>query len=241
MLELYQLPISHYCEKVRWALDYKDLDYRKRNLLPGLHARKAKKLTSQSSVPILVHDGEVVYGSSRIVDYLDSTFKNNPLTPDDQNLAKSALEWERFADEEIGPRVRLLCYHILLDHPNIVIPFMTDNGPWYGPFLIKRIFPRLSLKMRALMKINDKTFDVSKIRLGVAIDKVCERLQGREFLVGENFTRADLAIASLLARFSMPEKYGLNWPDSYPQELDQLIQGYSNILYWVSDLYKNYR
>ena len=34
---LYQFPISHYCEKVRWAMDYKKLEYKAKNLLPGLH------------------------------------------------------------------------------------------------------------------------------------------------------------------------------------------------------------
>ena len=31
---LYQFPISHYCEKVRWALAYKSISYQKINLLP---------------------------------------------------------------------------------------------------------------------------------------------------------------------------------------------------------------
>lgn len=37
MLTLYQFPISHYCEKIRWALDFKQLKYNTVNLLPALH------------------------------------------------------------------------------------------------------------------------------------------------------------------------------------------------------------
>ena len=52
-IQLYQFPISHYCEKVRWALDFKGLPYQKISCLPGLHARKNKKMAKFSSVPIL--------------------------------------------------------------------------------------------------------------------------------------------------------------------------------------------
>lgn len=91
MLALYQFPISHYCEKVRWALEYKNIEYKKVNLLPGLHAKKAKKLTSNSSLPILVHDKTVMNESSKIISYLDQAFPNNSLTPSDQNLKQEAM------------------------------------------------------------------------------------------------------------------------------------------------------
>ena len=57
---LYQFPISHYCEKVRWAMDYKGLDYKLKNLLPGLHLRTTKKIAAKSYVPILIDDGEQI-------------------------------------------------------------------------------------------------------------------------------------------------------------------------------------
>jgi glutathione S-transferase len=41
MITLYQFQFSHFCEKARWALDYKDLPYTCKNLLPGLHTRVA--------------------------------------------------------------------------------------------------------------------------------------------------------------------------------------------------------
>ncbi len=33
MRVLYQFPLSHYCEKARWLLDHKELDYVAHNLI----------------------------------------------------------------------------------------------------------------------------------------------------------------------------------------------------------------
>jgi glutathione S-transferase len=57
---LYQFPISHYCEKIRWAMDYKGLDYTLKNLVPGLHLRTTKKIAPKTYLPILMDQGEQV-------------------------------------------------------------------------------------------------------------------------------------------------------------------------------------
>ncbi|MGR9046731.1 MAG: glutathione S-transferase family protein, partial [Gammaproteobacteria bacterium] len=157
MLTLYQFPISHYCEKIRWALDYKRLDYQVKNLLPGMHRALALKMAESTTLPILVHDDKAVQNSNEIIDYLDRHFPENPLTPTEPHLREEALAWENFADEHIGIPVRTVCYQILLDHPEVLVPLFTEGGPWYGPMFMKIIFPKLSRRMRALMKINEKT------------------------------------------------------------------------------------
>jgi len=54
MIKLYQFCCSHFCEKARWALEYKRLAYRPVNLVPGLHLRPVRKLAPKSCVPLLV-------------------------------------------------------------------------------------------------------------------------------------------------------------------------------------------
>lgn len=241
MLTLYQFPISHYCEKARWALEYKNLDYKKVNLLPGLHAKKAKKLASKSALPILVHDKQVINESSQIISYLDQNFPQNNLTPIDVDLRNKALEWEHFADEEIGSDVRCLCYHTLLDHPDITIPFFTVDGPWYGKLFMQLTYSNLSTKMRKYMQLNDKTAVLINQRLSHAIKKVHTHIKDREFFVGDSFTRADIGVASLLAPLCRPEGFGLEWPNQFPEPLNSTIKEYADKLDWVTKLYKQYR
>ncbi len=241
MLTLHQFPISHYCEKVRWALDYKGIDYQIKNHLPGLHSRTATRLASSSSLPILVHGDKVVQSSSDIITYLDSQFPQTPLTPENKALKPEALDWEKFADEQIGIAVRLICYNVLLDHPKVVIPFFTHNGPWYGPLVMKVAFPKLSAVMRNKMMISAQTAAKANRQLSNALDKVNAQLQNRPFLVGDKFSRADLAVASLLAPLCKPKQYGLDWPEHYPEPLEAIIAQHREKLTWVDKLYVNHR
>ena len=53
MRTLYQFPLSHFCEKARWLLDYKELDFVAHNLIPGVHRAFAQLKTGQNRLPIL--------------------------------------------------------------------------------------------------------------------------------------------------------------------------------------------
>ena len=66
---LYQFPISHYCEKARWALDYKNIDYDLVNLVPGPHRSVLNKLgATHSFTPVLLAQNKIVQGSESIID-----------------------------------------------------------------------------------------------------------------------------------------------------------------------------
>ena len=241
MIKLYQFPISHYCEKIRWALDYKGLEYETINLLPGLHIKTTKKLAKYSSVPVLTDGDVVLQNSNKIISYLDETYPNKNLTPKDEIIRLEALQWEKYVDTELGVHVRVCCYHILLEHPKIVIPFFAHNGPWYGSLMMKLGFSKLKVKMRQMMKINSEAFIQSKAKMSDAIDKIHNQLQDTEFLAGGEFSRADLAAASLLAPLVMPDGYGLSWPKNIPEDLQALTDEFKDKIAWVDSVYKKYR
>jgi len=60
MNTLYQFGVSHYCEKARWAMDYKGLPYRPRNLLPGPHIKQMRKIAPDIIVPVLESGNTVI-------------------------------------------------------------------------------------------------------------------------------------------------------------------------------------
>lgn len=162
-VKLYQFCISHYSEKARWALDYKGVNYKPINLLPGQHARTITQMTrADSSVPVLDHDGQIVQGSAQIVDYLDQMFPDNPLTPADPILREQALEWEKKLDEQAGPAIRTWVYHYFLQRPKVVVPLLAAGTPFYNRILLSLAFSRVDEIMRKWMKINQKTADAAQ-------------------------------------------------------------------------------
>ncbi|RDH86061.1 MAG: glutathione S-transferase [endosymbiont of Galathealinum brachiosum] len=241
MVILYQFPISHFCEKARWALDYKGIPYKVKNLLPGPHVKQVMSIAKRSEVPVLKHEANIIQHSDKIIDYLDEKFTDHRLTPVDDETRVKALEWEAFVDKEVGPNLRTFFYHSLLDHPKLLIPIFTYKGPWYGKILMKFFFPALRLKMIKLMRINDETALQAKLDLKLAIDKLNLHLSEHKFLAGDTFSRADLAAASLLAPLVQPDKYGLPWPSPLPAALQTTIDEWSGELEWVKQLYIEYR
>jgi glutathione S-transferase len=241
MIKLYQFPLSHYCEKVRWALDYKGLQYEKVNLIPGTHFSAIKKLNvPQSSVPILTHGDTTIQNSSDIITYLDKTFPDKCLTPTDSAQKQEALDWESFADEEIGTHLRRCFYFILFNHKKTLIKYLTYQGPWYGSLFYTFFFPLVKKKMTQVLNINHRSFEQSQIKLWDNLDTLTTYLNNKEFLVGSSFSRADLAIAAMIAPAFRPEKYPFE-ASLVPEEFERFCVDLRNKAPWLPKLYENHR
>lgn len=240
-LVLHQFPISHFCEKARWALDFKGLDYRSRNLLPGPHVKAIRKFAPASSVPVLQHDGKYIQGAAKIISHLDEQFPERKLTPVNPGERQAAFEWEQYLDTEIGVHLRRYMYHTLLKHPRLVSGFFATGGPfWAKPFLLL-IFPGLAKRMRRYMDINETTAAQSRRRVEAAIKRINETLEKQPYLVGQHFSRADLTAGALLAPLFMPAEYGLNWPDEMPEPLRSEVRAMESQLRVIRDIYAKHR
>ncbi len=214
-MKLYQFAISHYCEKVRWALDYKGLNAEIHSLLPGQHVNTIRRLTgADSSVPVLDHDGRIVQGSAQILDYLDHTFPDHPLTPTNPQDKAAALAWEQRLDDEAGPAIRCYSYHHFLQRPKVVVPLLAAQTPYYNRILLKLAFSRVDEIMRKWMKINEKTAETSRQTMETLLTELADIYSTRPYLVGEAFSRADLTAASLFAPMFQPPQYPVPWPAS---------------------------
>lgn len=197
---LYQFPISHYCEKARWALEFKGVDYELVNLVPGPHRSTLKNLgTPHSFTPVLVDDNKLIQGSESIIDHLESSSKHPPLTPTDPEARSMAYEWARYADQNIGIPLRLYFYFHILPQRRLAINMLTENCPWWSKALYALIFPGVRKAMRLGMRINQENAKKARNTLLRSLDHLAERLHGRSYLVDERFTRADLAVVALLA------------------------------------------
>jgi len=192
----YQIPISHFCEKVHWALDFKGLPYRPVSVSPFTRHELAS-ISEKKQVPIIRHGRQVVCESSEIVSYLDEIQPQPPLVPPKEPERRECLEIQQIADHEIGPAVRRLAYDTLTSNRAMFTRiFLPKKGPTRLLNPVKARVMSRSLKWH--FGITRKSSALDRVRLSESIVILQTRLDGREHFIGDTLTIADIAVASLL-------------------------------------------
>src|ERR1043166_1703956 len=131
---LWQITISHYNEKARWALDCKGIDHVRRAPLPGMHIPIALWLTGGAhfTFPVLELDGKRIGDSTAVIAALEERYPEPALYPEDPAERARALELEDFFDEEAGPYMRQAIFHELVNEPEMFGELAAGSVP--GPF-----------------------------------------------------------------------------------------------------------
>ncbi len=241
---LWQLELSHYNEKVRWALDHKRIAHRRRSLLPGVHAVVTRRLTgSVDTTPVLTLDGRSIGDSTRIIAALEERWPDPSLYPADPVQRRRALELEDFFDEELGPHVRRAVYHVLLDHPGLVVPLFAHGQPPASRLLLRASFPALRVVMRRVMTVTAQAAADSRERCVAAMDRLESELQPSGYLVGDRFTVADLTAASLCYPAIQPPEFPYPSVTEIPSEAREFLASIADRPggRWVAEMYRRHR
>ena len=243
MIELYQFAFSHFCEKARWALDFKGLRYATHNLLPGAHKDVARRLAPKSCLPILIDDGTVIQDSAAILSFLDEKYPERPLTPADPAEARAAVEWEQFLDREIGVTLRLWFYHHTLPDRRRALRFLLEGTPWYRRVGFTFAYPQVRSAMTRAMNIDTESARAAERRLLDVLERLDAVLQDRSFLVGDHFSRADLAACALLAPYCRTDESDAEASAVLPERLRTMRAQHQSRRYftWAKDTYGQYR
>jgi glutathione S-transferase len=195
---LWHIPVSHYNEKVRWALAYKGVEHERRAPMPGAHVLVSLWLTrgSATTFPVLRLDGRNIGDSTAIIAALEERHPEPALYPDDPGERARALAIEGFFDEELGPHIRLLAYHELMADRERFREFAETMSP----SALRRGAGRFASSFLNLrFRVSDPArVELARRKVVGAFDRLDAELVGREYLVGDEFTVADLTAASLL-------------------------------------------
>ncbi|MCP5080180.1 MAG: glutathione S-transferase [Alphaproteobacteria bacterium] len=242
MRKLFVFGISHFCEKAKWALDWHGVDYDEINWPPGPHLLLAKRLGApRSSVPILRSGEQLVQGSDHIIDWADA------LAPDSaKNLSTpEARALEQRADRSLGIHTRRLAYaECLKTHPHVVKPALFHNLSMPHLLLANIMWPITRRAMIRGYELGEGAAAESRARVETELDWLDGVIaDGRPFLAGDKFTRADIAVASLLSPFARPDAMPLYQRMEFPPNLAADLARWQSrpILQWVADIYAHHR
>jgi glutathione S-transferase len=245
---LWQIDISHYAEKVRWALEYKGVDHGRRSLLPGSHIPIALALTrgAQPTVPVLQLDGRSIGDSTEIIAALEARYPEPPLYPVDAAELSRAIELEEWFDENLGPHARLLPFYELIQEPALFAEIAAESVP--GP--LGKAKPVVGAYARAYTSIRwNANSEDDAVRAREAIVAAFDKLEAEldkgdgEFLVGDRLSVADVTAASLFYPVVVPPEGPLDPDLPRPPALDRFRESLSNRpgYKWVEETFRKHR
>jgi glutathione S-transferase len=225
---LITIPISHYCEKARWALDRAGVRYRERPHLQLIHWLAVRRAGGRRTAPVLVCGDLVLADSAEIVAEADASApEGRRLYPDDPVLVAEIKELEREFDERLGPQGRLWMYDALRGRRDIAIAYACTGVPAWERRVLPVVYPLVTRVIDRYLRITPDAAARSEAEVRGIFDAVAERLaDGRPYLCGDRFTAADLTFAALAAAVLMPPEYGvpLPQPDELPQPMAAVVR-----------------
>jgi glutathione S-transferase len=225
---LITIPISHYCEKARWALDRAGVRYRERPHLQLIHWLAVRRAGGGRTAPVLVCGGRVLADSAEIVAEADSRApEGRRLYPDDPAVAAEARELERGFDERLGPQGRLWMYDALRARRDIAIAYACTGVPAWERRALPVAYPLITRVIDRYLGITPAAAARAEAEVRAVFGEVAEQLaDGRPYLCGDRFTAADLTFAALAAAVLMPPEYGvpLPQPEELPEPMEAAVQ-----------------
>jgi glutathione S-transferase len=157
-------------------------------------------LNPKHVVPTLVVDGEVVRESSIIAEYLDACAPANPLTPEDPLQTAKMRMWVRRIDDDIHGRTSGVFTHAIWTRRAV-----GSRSPEEVEKYLLAIPEEAERELRRDLIANgvaSPRFAGAVSRMSAFLSEMETALSGAEWLVGERFTLADVAVAPYVLRVS---------------------------------------
>ena len=242
-VELWHMKVSNFNEKARWALDYKGVPQVRHAVEPGRHPRIAGRLAGTRTLPIARIGDQLLTDSTDIIGALEARWPHPPLYPPEEADRDRALELEDFFDEHLGPYSRtLVVAHMLPSSEVLLGAFFPDMQP--ARRAAGRIFyPLIKQRFRSTLSIDPIAVEEAFEKVRAAGARWRAELQPSGYLVGRDFSVADLTAAALVAPAVAPPEF----PFPQPQRGHPLLAPVRSVLAefgleeWVREMYSRHR
>ena len=210
-VRLITIPVSHYCEKARWALERCGVAYEEDGHLPLFHYIANIFARASRTVPAVIDGATRITDSTEIVAWADGK-KPGTLLPDDPTLRTAALALEDQLDNHFGPATRRWASFQLLPRTDLD-DILTRGVPRWEKIAFKVTRPVAVGLLKRGLKIDAAGVERSRVKIEETFALIEETLaEGRRYLVGNRFSVADLTFASLASPILLPREHPFGLP-----------------------------
>jgi glutathione S-transferase len=243
MIELYQFELSQFSEKVRLILDFKGLPYKKIDVVPGVGQIDILRLSKQRQLPVIKDGNMVIADSTAIALYLEKTYPEKPILPQDPQTAALCTILEDWADEAIGIKGRTSFFGAL-KNSTLRSAMLPSGTPDLLKNLVSAIPGELFDAVGTGVGLSPMVLKEERDSLHRAMESIGKLLAQSPYLLGSQPTLADLTVAALSLVVKIPEGPYLN--------IDAHLKGqgipgfadnpaYEPFFAWRDRLYAEYR
>ena len=207
---LVTIPISHYCERARWALDLAQVDYDEAQHLQFFGWIAAWRVGRRKTVPVFVHEGGALADSQEIVQWASARM-GDLLYPPDCRADVEALDQELAG--KYGDATRRIAYAWFFRNLDACLAYNFGAAPPLQVGVMRFGRP-LAVRFAArYVGVGPDALGRTHEVVHRTLDALAERCKdGRKYLCGDRFTAADLTFASLSGPSVLPPRYGMPLP-----------------------------
>lgn len=229
--KLVALPYSPWSIKAKWALDHHGLPYRFVTHLPMLGEpllrARAGKIGGRVSVPLLVTDGGAIGDSWEIARWAERQGGAPDLFPEEK--IDEIRAWNERSELMLASG-RALSLVRMLRSPAA----LAENVP--GPRVGNLLAPIGALGVRFVQTKYgaQKNEDALRDELRIGLAALAEAIEGRDYLVGESLTYADIAM-TVATFFVKPAGEGIDHLGEATRECwtdRELAEEYAPVIAW---------
>jgi glutathione S-transferase len=215
---LWTIPISHYCEKARWALDRARVPYVEHAHLPIFHRVASLPVSAGTALPVLkTADDQVLGNAADIVAWADveadaeSLFGEGPLRDRVQHL-------DARINESVGPAARRWAYFTFASERELALRHAATGAPRWQRRAFGAMYRFATRQILRALHADAERVAMDVELLDAWFDELDRMLvDGRPYLMGDDFTVVDLTWACLAAPVLLPPGYAVPLPQ--PEQL----------------------
>lgn len=222
------VPVSPYCELARWTLERLGVAYTEDCHAPVFHLWPARRHGGGGVVPVLDIGGTSLTDARQVVEYFDQrtpeALRLYPPDPGEKAVAKQLFD--EFFDR-LGVAVRAWAYAYMLPRRESTARVWIHRAPLLERRLVPVAYPLIAALVQRDLRLRTDSIPEQRGIIDVSLARLEGRLRdGRQYLLGDRLTAADLALAALIAPAVLPPEYGGPLPafDELPEPMRREVE-----------------